>query len=122
GMINIAANDVGQTRESKLSAVMKLLLVRLVRGQDASWLFLRPALPLFPGLAGLAALALRRREWPVLLTALPVGLHSLALMSTTLGQELRFQYPAYLTGWLLAALLLAKPRGLAAEAAVLSSS
>ena len=118
----IAANDLGLERRSKLPSVMELLLVGLARSQDASWLLLRPALPLYLGLAGLAALALRRREWPVLLTALPVVLHSLALMSTTLGQELRFQYPAYLTGWLLAALLLAKPRGLAAEAAVLSSS
>jgi hypothetical protein len=66
-----------------------------------SWLFWRPALPLYLALLACLIACLRRRDWRPFLVLLPFVFHTLALLILIPGQDVRYQWPAFLIASLL---------------------
>jgi hypothetical protein len=75
--------------------------------RDISWLFWRPAVPLYLVFLACAVACLRRRSWRPAALLVPLFLHTLALLLLINSQDLRYQYPVFLMsqmfclGWLL---------------------
>jgi hypothetical protein len=99
----------------ELGQRMLRLVVRTL-DRDVSWLFWRPAVPLYLVFLACALLSVRRRSWRPAVLLLPLVLHTLALALIINSQDMRYQYPVFLVsqmfclGWLLL------PRRAAAQA------
>lgn len=90
----------------ELGQRMLRLVVRTL-DRDLSWLFWRPAVPLYLAFLACAVACVRRRSWRPAVLLLPLVLHTLALALIITAQDMRYQYPVFLVsqmfclGWLL---------------------
>jgi ABC-type polysaccharide/polyol phosphate export permease len=96
----IVYNTVGLQLQSVLPQLSVPLTVWVVDSQNGpwNWLLWRPAIYLYLGLAGIALVAIKRKNRLLLLAAIPILLHTLGLFPAVINQDLRFQYPVILTG------------------------
>jgi hypothetical protein len=90
----------------ELGQRMLRLVVRTL-DRELSWLFWRPAVPLYLAFLACAVACVRRRSWRPAVLLLPLVLHTLALALIITAQDMRYQYPVFLVsqmfclGWLL---------------------
>ncbi|QSQ25080.1 glycosyltransferase family 39 protein [Pyxidicoccus parkwayensis] len=85
--------------------------------RDAGWLFWGPALPLYLSLLACAVACLRRRSWRPAAVLVPLLLHTLVLALVIPSQDVRYQFPLFLVGYLFIPAWLFGPRALAAREA-----
>ncbi|MBJ6764048.1 hypothetical protein JGU66_25020 [Myxococcaceae bacterium JPH2] len=77
---------------------------------DMSWLFWRPALPLYLALLACAVACVRQRNWRHGAILLPLLMHTAALVLLIPAPDMRYQYPVFLIALMLVPTWLAGTR------------
>jgi hypothetical protein len=108
---DIQPNDFGLVQESRLPAVKKVLdaVLDWTGAPARVWWTWRPALYLYAVMFCGAVATLRRRDPRTLLVLLPAVANSGVLMLVNVVQDFRYQYPVYMIGLIISALLWCRP-------------
>jgi hypothetical protein len=108
---NIISNNLGLSTQSLLPWLEDFITQQANQAAhpDTIWWVWRPALYLYISIFCVCVAAFRVKHRTMLIILFPVLVNSLVIAATSGVQDFRYQYPAYMTGLLLPALLFANP-------------